>query len=526
MPEEPDQLAALIRGAIAEQMSRSPATRALLCEIARLVLAQADRLEAEESGTDDGPTEPDSSAPEPVQQPPEPRGLVPLNIGGATTQIEVPGDERQRAAAEAAYRDGTESDEGEGELPREIKLGLIARRCRLKAESCRHYILRREVIDDAEREPGVLEQLNAMIARAKSMPDCFLWVFWPHADQPDDDQLRLIASCYEGLAEAAELCSNATEPDTDLTRQEVKLAFQLLAETNSALRVALISTWLTSPDRDQDDAHQWLRQETFTRRVFVPRYMSLSDPADPARAEQAIAEIRGIAGMVSNRRSNQKRIDSLFNRIRYHARRLPESGEGDAHDLGRINDSIEELLELGMNPSDKRFHEFSALVPLAVFPEDTPPHDVLRKAHEVAEQRDRNQRDNEPTGEPEWSKRVIEVRELLKGGTVVLIGGEPRLDAIDRITQAFDLEDVDWVPLTEHGSGTPMRAPIARPETRLVLVLVKLTGHLHSDEARRYAREYDKPCVMLPAGYNPEQIAEQILQQAADRLGSKAPVAP
>lgn len=518
MPEQPDQLAALIRSAIAEQISRSPATRALLCELARLALAEADRIESEQAA----PTEPRAETPEPARQPPEPRGLVPLNIGGATTQIEVPGSELQRAAAEAAYRDRIEpdEDEDEGELPREIKLSLIARRCRLKAESCRHYILRREVMGDPEREPAVVEQLNAMIARAKAMPDCFLWVFWPHADQPYDEQLRNIASCYDGLAEAAELCSVATEPDTSLTRQEVKLAFQLLAETNSALRVALSATWLTSPDRDQDDAHQWLRQETFTRRIFVPRYMSLDDPADPARAEQAIAEIRGIAGMVSDRRSNQKRVDALLNRIRYHARRLPESGVGDTHDLERINNSIEELLELGLNPSDKRFHEFSGLIKLTAFPDDTPPHSVLTWAHEVADERERNQREAEPSGEAEWSDRVLEVRELLRGGTVVLIGGEPRLDAIDRINEAFELGDVDWVPLTEHGSGSPMRAPIARPETRLVLVLVKLTGHLHSDEARRYAREFDKPYVMLPAGYNPEQIAEQVMQQAADRLGS------
>jgi hypothetical protein len=51
-----------------------------------------------------------------------------------------------------------------------------------------------------------------------------------------------------------------------------------------------------------------------------------------------------------------------------------------------------------------------------------------------------------------------------------------------------------------------------------VLVLIKLTGHLHADEAQRYARAAGKPCVYLPAGYNPEQVAEALVQQAGERL--------
>jgi len=51
-----------------------------------------------------------------------------------------------------------------------------------------------------------------------------------------------------------------------------------------------------------------------------------------------------------------------------------------------------------------------------------------------------------------------------------------------------------------------------------VIVLARLTGHHHADEARDYAREADVPVVTMPGGYNPEQVAEQVLQQAGDRL--------
>lgn len=68
-----------------------------------------------------------------------------------------------------------------------------------------------------------------------------------------------------------------------------------------------------------------------------------------------------------------------------------------------------------------------------------------------------------------------------------------------------------------------MRAPIHRPETRLVIVLIRFAGHLHAEEARQHTADANKPCILLPAGYNPEQIAEHVITKAADRLTMPAP---
>lgn len=112
---------------------------------------------------------------------------------------------------------------------------------------------------------------------------------------------------------------------------------------------------------------------------------------------------------------------------------------------------------------------------------------------------------------------------IATGGAMVIIGGEPRNDATDRIKDAFGLAEVTWVRLTMHGSGQPMRAPIARPRTRLVVVLVKLAGHHHAEAAAACAKAAGKPLVMLKAGYNPEQIADAVLQQASEQLRECAP---
>ncbi|MCH7603778.1 MAG: hypothetical protein IIB54_13525 [Planctomycetes bacterium] len=119
---------------------------------------------------------------------------------------------------------------------------------------------------------------------------------------------------------------------------------------------------------------------------------------------------------------------------------------------------------------------------------------------------------------PRWSDRVARVRKMRWGRQGVIIGGEARIEASERIKEAFGLSNVVWVRLTEHGSGQSMRAPIERPETALVLVLIKLVGHHHAEEACAYAHASEKPFVYVPAGYHPEQIARAVMDQASGQL--------
>ena len=133
------------------------------------------------------------------------------------------------------------------------------------------------------------------------------------------------------------------------------------------------------------------------------------------------------------------------------------------------------------------------------------------------------ERDEEAADEArEYSPGVVRVREWLRGKRMVLIGGERRDEAVRRISDAFELADLEWISLSEHASSTPMEAPIRRPDTALVLVLIRLSGHHHVDDARAYCERHDRPFVRLPAGYNPEQIAAQVIEQVSERLGPAA----
>jgi len=540
MSHTPDRLTDAIRRVLKEEMGRSPAVRGLLVELAELVIAEADALDA--AAEDDrsqesslvvggGPSTgaPDAIAARTAAHTDKEKGddaghapeellsaPVPLTLGDAGVTIEVKGSASDIAAVKRAAAGGVDDGgpQPSAPKPKPIDLDLIEKRARLKAESCRFFIERRRDHGDPAREPALKERLDEMIATAKSMPECFLWVFWKHEEQPADAELREIAACYDALAEATALCARAAAPDGRLTESEVQQAFQLLAEASSALRAALRATWLTSDDTDQEETHLWLRRETSVRGVFIERHMNLDDPASPERASEIIEEAKRLLAAEENRARKARMIDQLFNKAEYHANRVRNNDRPDRHDFETINAVMENLRTSGVGPTDARVTEFRESMEGVEFPADLPRHEHLSFEP---------QRRNAPPADADgsWSERVAEVRALLKGDRVVIVGGEPRQDAIKRLEDAFGAT-IDWVELSEHGSGARMQAPIERSDTRVVLLLIKLIGHLHADQAREYARSADVPWVNIEAGYNPNTVAEQVMEQAGERLSMMA----
>jgi hypothetical protein len=530
--DQADHLAAALRVFIREQMAESPATAALLIQLARTVMDEAARRDdAATPIKDDASKRPAPPLAAEVARSPVPskdeskpgpdavRRSVPLRIGDISIPVEVHGTEADLRAAEAAHTPVRSEPESAPES-REIDLTMVVRRAKLKSASCLLYIDRRAAEGDAERERPLIESMKSMIDRAQNeLRECFLWAFFRERTQPADEALREIAACYEALAEAADACVRATSDEWLTDENTLHDAMQLLAEASSALRVSLRQTWLVQPDRDQDETHLWLRTEAWRRSIYVERFMSLDDPADPARAPELTAEARTLSALLDTRQRDARRIEELVNKVRYHARQLA-ADSGNEHHARTINSCCDELLTKGLRSGDTRLLSLSAVIKPEHFPDAVPPGDAAASIARGPAAAPARVVESKPGAAPRaWSDRVLEARELLRGGNLVLIGGEVRPDAVARITDAFALDSVEWISLSEHGSGAPMQAPIARPDTKAVIVLIKLAGHLHAEEARAYARQSDKPCVLLPAGYNPEQIAEHLLNQAAGRLG-------
>lgn len=463
---------------------------------------------------------------------PRSSGIVPLKLGDAAVDLPLTGTtEEIGRARQAAVESKLQMGGGPAPWPDQgdLDLALVETRCRLKAASCRLFIERRAVGADMEREYETRMRMNEMIATAKSLPNCFLWVFWRERTQPDDARLARIAQNYQALAEAAALMRRVDEPTSGAQEADEIEALQLLAEASSALRRALADTWLTDDDRDQSDVHYWLRRETAQRRIYIERHMTIDDPADPANAPDLLARLGQVARRLDKRAERTKAIRGALSQIRYHARMLLKNGpeEGMAH-WTRIADAIDELRRLDVAPTDRRIAEAigrdAASTCAAQSGGDSALTAAIERARALAEEEAGLEEDGaEPeTAARQWSARVLEVRELLRGKHMVIIGGQENARALERFVSAFDLADAEWVVLAEHGPGAPMRAPIRRPETAIVIVIVKLAGHLHAEEARSLAQAAGKPCVLLPGGYNPESVALAILEQASGRLAEAA----
>lgn len=114
---------------------------------------------------------------------------------------------------------------------------------------------------------------------------------------------------------------------------------------------------------------------------------------------------------------------------------------------------------------------------------------------------------------------VEEVRALLRGRVILVIGGDPRREHQQKLRETFELSDVLWPPTSERNPTIAVFEPlVARPEVALVLLLIKLNRHGVTEELPALCERHGKPVVRLTAGYNPEQVAAQIQKQVGKRL--------
>jgi hypothetical protein len=118
------------------------------------------------------------------------------------------------------------------------------------------------------------------------------------------------------------------------------------------------------------------------------------------------------------------------------------------------------------------------------------------------------------------TSEVVEAARFLSGRSVVLIGGIRRPDAHAMLKEALKLRDLVWIETREHESIEKFEPFVARPDVALVLLAICWSSHSYGD-VKRFCDRYDKPMARLPGGYNPNQVAAQILSQCSEQLTRK-----
>jgi hypothetical protein len=308
-------------------------------------------------------------------------------------------------------------------------------------------------------------------------------------------------------------------------------ALQLLAEALSALRVAVAQLG-ESQDDVQNEAFLWLRSQTEERRIYVSRHMRLNDPADPAAWGELRARIQEQEDALRVEVERERQRRKAWGRLRYH---LDQTARDEAADTAahwtRALEAIDALVDSGVPPSSVELRDL--LLPhLDSLPDDLElPRGALLALREI----DRYQASREAeedsasgglagraTAEP--TEEVRRLRSLLAGRAMVLIGGVHRPRQVGLIEEAFDLSELVWL---DGGSPsyTQFEPAIARPDVAVVVLMIRWSSHGYG-EVRSLCEQYDRPFVRLPSGYNPNQLAFQILDQVGERLAGERAATP
>jgi hypothetical protein len=117
------------------------------------------------------------------------------------------------------------------------------------------------------------------------------------------------------------------------------------------------------------------------------------------------------------------------------------------------------------------------------------------------------------------SVEVTRVRELLTGREVVVVGGEVRREAVEGLERAFGCR-VRWLGSAPHTSLSVL-SPAITEEVAVVLLLIRWSSHVYGELAH-VCKARGVPLVRLAAGYSPNRVAHDILEQAEERLKTAA----
>jgi hypothetical protein len=419
--------------------------------------------------------------------------------------------------ADAPLADGPQTSSPWRDSITELDLRQVEARCRLKAEASGWAAGRRRLVEGGASFRAEVEPRDREIVEKGKAADCYLWMCSPYSPSASDPrQYDRIAGCFAAAAEAIGLACLVLELG-DAAKGELESSLDLLAEAQSGLRVA-VAALDGREDEDQVRVFRWLRKATGEMQVYVRRHMRLDDPANPSGAANLVERIQAVRARVEQARKLKGQRKKLIGKIRHKLSLLPNAPEPEKREIWQaLAAAVDQLVSGGLPPSSKylREHFLSVLDEMPELPGLAKGFELFLRA--VGQYRQLIRSPEAPPVVKEPPADVRSVARLLAGRSVVLIGGDPRPGAKESLERAFGLGQLVWVGTSEHQPVADFEPVVARPEVVLVLLAIRWSSHSYA-ELQKYCERHGKPLVRLPGGYNPNQVATQILVQCSDRL--------
>ena len=244
--------------------------------------------------------------------------------------------------------------------------------------------------------------------------------------------------------------------------------------------------------------------------------MRVDDPADPAQWSDLQSRIEAVESRwEENQKRNKDRRKRMGN-LRFKLSQIGGNAESDHQQWLQISSIIEGLVNDGLPPNNSELRDL--LLPKL---DDLP--DMLNMSvgfrlvlnevdHFLADRpQPESPRDLLPT------KEVTEVTKRLRCHSMVVIGGKNRPASYQSLMEAFRLKELIWIETREHQSIAGFEHFVSDPEVLVVVLAIRWSSHSFGD-VKAFCDRYNKPLVRLPGGYNPNQVALQIMKQCSERL--------
>lgn len=414
--------------------------------------------------------------------------------------------------AASPYRFSPSGESNPYDAEREqVPLSIMAKRCKVKAEACRLLVKR------FGGSPPETDESMPLFKRAAELPDCGLWMLTGSGFNPTPAVWENLAGAYEAASVACDLL------DRVLPRNDVglEIGLNLAAESQSTLLYAVVDTGRRGPDTDQIELFIRIRETGAQRRIYIPKFLKRDDRADPDNWKDVLARLtrefepyKSLPPSTPDSSGKPKSPDKPMHSVQYHLKKVKESPS--TANWPWIFKLIDEAITTGLSPADPGLRDL--FLPVAdLAPDDVEiPANVALVYREIDRHLAARPTDERPVPETP-SQEVVKAAILLGGKEVALVGGLPRPLHQKAIIEAFDLRDLRWLAVPEPTLMSRFEADIARPEVALVLHAFRWSS---ADETalKELCDKYKKPLVRLPRGYNPNQIASELLRQAGDRL--------
>lgn len=232
----------------------------------------------------------------------------------------------RREAPQRGRREGPPRRRG-GE---EIDLELVRQRAQIKSEACRFASWRRRLLErGADQETEIDPKYKELVGRAKALQGCYAWPLDSNRQLPGDNELELLARCYENVSVGVHVAQRAvSSPGSEGVPNEELL--YLLAEAQSALRAALQATDLRN-DEDQIQTYIWVKEQAYDQDKYVSRFMRVEDPADPLKWGDLRARLDAFALKIEGDESEDAERRELLSRLRQELERLGSEPAGTEH---------------------------------------------------------------------------------------------------------------------------------------------------------------------------------------------------